>query len=155
MSAVLFLGLRLLLVIALYAFFGWALWLLWRDLRRKAKSPDTPDIPAISLLMDGSTPEKALHFTTATVLIGRDPACECSLEDITISSKHARLYYDLSQWWVEDMHSTNGTFLNQELVSSPMVLTNGDFLRCGQVTFVIGLENLAIDLTKTCGKPSS
>lgn len=151
MSAIIFLGLRVLLVLALYAFIGFAFWLLWRDLRHKAKTAVLAQVPAISLTQEGSSPEKSFRFTTATILIGRDPACECNLEEITISSKHARLYYDLSQWWVEDMHSTNGTYLNQEAVTSPMVLTDGDILRCGQITFVIGLESLSNESSNASG----
>ena len=154
MSAIIFLGLRILLVLALYTFIGFAFWLLWKDLRHKAKTTIVVEVPTISLTLEGATPEKSFHFTTATILIGRDPACECHLEEITISSKHARLYYDLSQWWVEDMRSTNGTYLNQEPVTSPMVLTDGDYLRCGQITFIIGLEALTNEHEKNSVIPA-
>ena len=36
------------------------------------------------------------------------------------------LTYRQSQWWIEDLHSTNGTFLNQEAVLEPVVITDGD-----------------------------
>jgi pSer/pThr/pTyr-binding forkhead associated (FHA) protein len=61
------------------------------------------------------------------------------LEEKTISARHARLYYEMAQWWAEDLHSTNGTFLNDELIASPMVLTSGDHLRCGEAIFEISI----------------
>ncbi|MEW6406714.1 MAG: FHA domain-containing protein, partial [Chloroflexota bacterium] len=53
------------------------------------------------------------------------------------STHHARLSFSRGQWWVEDLESTNGTLLNQELVTAPTVVTPGDQLRCGEATLTI------------------
>ena len=51
----------------------------------------------------------------------------------------ARMCYRQGQWWVEDLQSTNGTYLNDEPVSSPLVITSGDQVRCGQVILDIAV----------------
>jgi pSer/pThr/pTyr-binding forkhead associated (FHA) protein len=67
------------------------------------------------------------------VILGRDAACDYPIDDQTISSKHAQLSFHHQQWWLEDLRSTNGTYLNDETVTSPVVVTNGDRLRLGHL----------------------
>lgn len=130
MSGIVFLLLRILAALALFAFLGFVLWTLWRDMRQQEEVLAARRLPPIRLsLGDGSQ----RRFTTPEVVIGRDPACEMPLDDPTVSNNHARLSYHHGQWWLEDLHSTNGTFLNGEPVSIPLVVTGGDVLRCGQV----------------------
>jgi pSer/pThr/pTyr-binding forkhead associated (FHA) protein len=76
-------------------------------------------------------------FSMREVLIGRDPACEMILDDPTVSNRHARLSYHHGQWWLEDLQSTNGTFLNNEPIAAPLVVTSGDVVRCGQVELTL------------------
>jgi pSer/pThr/pTyr-binding forkhead associated (FHA) protein len=73
------------------------------------------------------------------VIIGREAVCDCRLDDPTVSNRHARLSYHHSQWWVEDLRSRNGTFLNGEPVQEPVVIIGGDNLRCGQVSIDVTL----------------
>jgi pSer/pThr/pTyr-binding forkhead associated (FHA) protein len=119
---------------SLYSFLGWALYLMWRDLQAQTQ---TVPVPALTI----ASPDGALlfRFTSTEVTIGRDAACECCLEDPTISARHALLSYHHHQWWVEDLKSRNGTYLNQSPVDEPMVLANGDQLRCGQVILELSI----------------
>ncbi len=130
MSGIVFLIVRILLALALFAFLGYVLWTLWRDMRQQDEILASRRLPPIRLsLADGSLRQ----FSTPEVVIGRDPSCEIPLDDPTVSNNHARLSYHHGQWWLEDLHSTNGTFLNGEAVSAPLVVTGGDVVRCGQV----------------------
>lgn len=144
MSGTLFLFLRLALVLALYAFLAWALYTLWRDLRRHGESAGAVQVPGIELnrkVPDGWVTQR---FTVPEILIGRDPACDCQLDDRTVSARHSKLTYHHNQWWVEDVGSTNGTYLNHENVTTATVLATGDDLQIGQVTLKVDLrkENL-------------
>lgn len=139
MSGPILLIIRFLLAAALYAFLGWALWTLWRDLRRGSEALVGPQAPLLSLILAGEEGDRPFRFTTPEVIIGRDPANDCPLEDKTISAQHARLSYHHGQWWVEDLGSRNGTFLNQEPVVEPLVVASGDRLRCGQVVLGISI----------------
>ena len=54
------------------------------------------------------------------------------LDDDYSSSRHARLYPEGGQWFVEDLGSTNGTFLGQARVDRPMPVTPGAPVRVGK-----------------------
>jgi hypothetical protein len=139
MSGPILLVLRLALVIALYAFLAWALITLWRDLKRQGEMLVHQQAPPITLTRNGHRELEPLRFTTSIVTIGRDPTCDVLLEDKTVSASHAWLSYHHGQWWVEDLQSRNGTFLNNEVVSTQLVLTTDDRLRFGQVEFSIAI----------------
>jgi len=125
--------LRLALMLALYGFLGWAFLTLWRDLKMQSKLLALRQPPPVWLWVEADADTQPLHFTGQVITIGRDPLCDMILDNGTVSAQHARLTFRQSQWWIEDLRSTNGTFLNQEAVLEPVVITNGDELRCGQV----------------------
>ena len=133
MIASLLLLLRLGLILALYGFLGWAFLTLWRDLKMQSKLLSLRQPPPLWLWVEMEGDSQPLQFGGQAIAIGRDPLCDMILDNSTVSAQHARLTYRQSQWWLEDLHSTNGTFLNQETVLEPVVITSGDELRCGQV----------------------
>lgn len=139
MSGPALLILRFLLAASLYAFLGWALITLWRDLKRQSEQVAFKQAPTLTLQTSGGL--SVFQFTKPEVIIGRDRAHDVSLDDKTVSTQHARLSYHHNQWWLEDLDSTNGTFLNHEPISSPIVIADGDQMRCGQVVFDIIMEN--------------
>lgn len=141
MVALVFLGLRLLFALALYAFVGWAIYTMWKNLEREALISKKRSIPVISLSIQIDDQVQRKSFTQPQLVIGRDASCEISIEDRTISSRHARLSFHHSQWWVEDLHSRNGTFLNQEKVVQAMALVSGDELQCGRVRIAVQIGN--------------
>ncbi len=63
--------------------------------------------------------------------IGRAAGCELTLDDTYISQLHARLYVTESGVVVEDLGSTNGTYLNRQRVSAPVVARVGDQVQVG------------------------
>jgi len=143
MSAPIVLALRVVMAIFLYAFLGWALWTLWRDLRSRGEILSTRKIPGINLLVvrDNATPQSQF-YTQAEIIIGRDSHCDISLLDDTVSIRHARLLYHHGQWWLEDLGSTNGTWLNNEILSTPTVVINEDQIQCGKtlITLTLGFN---------------
>jgi pSer/pThr/pTyr-binding forkhead associated (FHA) protein len=64
--------------------------------------------------------------------IGRADACQLKLDDTYASQFHARIYRRDGSWYVEDLGSTNGTYLNQKRITSPSELRAGDKLRVGK-----------------------
>lgn len=140
MSGQILLVLRAALALSLYAFLGWTLLTLWRSLRRQAEVVTVRQAPAITLInREQAGPGPEYKFSISEVTIGRDPTCDCQLDEKTVSASHARLSYHHGHWWVEDLASRNGTFLNAVRVAEPHVLTAGDELRCGQVLFVVAI----------------
>jgi pSer/pThr/pTyr-binding forkhead associated (FHA) protein len=140
MSAIFFLSLRILLVIALFSFLAWAMYTLWRDLRAAGASIQARKAPTISLAVTNTLDDQSRTFSLTEIMIGRSVAATYTIRNETVSSNHARLSYHQSQWWIEDLHSTNGTFLNEERIYMPTVVMNDDDLRCGQVNIQVTIE---------------
>lgn len=69
------------------------------------------------------------------IVIGRGGRSDILIKDSFASTQHARVFLKEGQYWLEDLKSTNGTFLNEVQVKQPIVLANGDRLRVGDVTF--------------------
>jgi hypothetical protein len=133
MSGPLVLGLRILLAACLYTFLALILFSLWRELKQQAAILAGRKIPPITLTAaSGEKLIRAQKFSLAEITLGRDPACEFQLEDALISARHARLSFHHNQWWLEDLNSTNGTFLGGVRLSTPTVLVSGDEMKCGE-----------------------
>jgi pSer/pThr/pTyr-binding forkhead associated (FHA) protein len=60
--------------------------------------------------------------------------------DEAMSAHHARISYHHTQWWLEDLNSTNGTFLNRDQVSVPTVIISGDEIKCGNTLLTIRID---------------
>jgi pSer/pThr/pTyr-binding forkhead associated (FHA) protein len=67
----------------------------------------------------------------ASSVIGRAPECEIRLDDAYISQQHARIFGKNGSWYVEDLGSTNGTYVNEQRLASPAMLQPGDRIRVG------------------------
>ncbi len=102
----------------------------------KAK-PET--IPELSIYLSGSGEEPRI-FVQPELTVGREASCDLVIPDDTISSHHARFRYHHGQWWLEDLQSTNGTFLNNERMYTPMVIVTGDEITLGKISLQIEIK---------------
>ena len=143
--------LRLILAIALYAFLGWALCTLFQELKQQGDRLAVQKKPAITLSVKiDQGKENMRRFLQPEIMIGRDPNCDLSMMDEALSAHHARLTHHHGQWWLEDLNSTNGTFLNREKLTTPAVVITGDKFKCGNTVFDIQVEeNNGLSPTKT------
>ena len=73
-----------------------------------------------------------LRFT-----IGREPGCDMTLGDETVSRWHASLEHAASGWLLHDLGSTNGTRLNGWRVTEPVPVRPGDMISFGAATYVL------------------
>ena len=141
MIASVVLALRLILAIALYGFLGWALITLWQELKLQANRLSIQKQPGITIETKlGQDKVSKSHFSQNEVMIGRDTNCELSVMDEALSAHHARIIFHHGQWWLEDLNSTNGTFLNQEKLIVPAVVITGDEFKCGNTFFNIRIN---------------
>jgi pSer/pThr/pTyr-binding forkhead associated (FHA) protein len=140
MIGTLLLVLRLAMALALFTFLGWAVLTLWRDIKRQSALMAARQIPGIILIEEVETGTRSSEFNIPELVIGRDQTCDLILDDKTVSAEHAHLTYHHGNWWVEDLHSKNGTLINLELLTTPAVLTSGDELQLGQVMLRIEIS---------------
>jgi pSer/pThr/pTyr-binding forkhead associated (FHA) protein len=142
MIATIVLALRLALAITLFAFLGWAFYTLMQELRQQGTKLSTQKKLGISLLVRIEQGNESIrHFSQTEVILGRDANCDLSVMDEALSAHHARITYHHAQWWLEDLNSTNGTFLNHEKLTTPVVVITGDEFRCGNTSFGIRIDD--------------
>lgn len=67
--------------------------------------------------------------------VGRNPDNQLVIAESFVSGRHARFYRQNDGYWVEDLGSTNGTFLNGKRLKKPRPLRNGDKIRLGDTVF--------------------
>ncbi len=96
--------------------------------------PAAPVTPRRLVVTSGPLRGTTVPLGTAAVLIGRAPSCTLVLDDDYSSQRHARIYAENGQWYVEDLGSTNGTFVGQDRVTEPTAVGPGSQLRVGQST---------------------
>lgn len=69
-------------------------------------------------------------------IIGRDLDCQISVNDSTVSAKHAVLLYRAQKYSITDQQSTHGTFVNGEDIElRPIYLNDGDIIKVGKTVF--------------------
>ncbi len=81
-----------------------------------------------------------IYDVDADLVLGRGDRAEIRLEDPFASSRHARVYRQAGAVVLEDLDSTNGTYLNEELLDSPRPLHPGDHVRIGDSEFVFEVD---------------
>jgi pSer/pThr/pTyr-binding forkhead associated (FHA) protein len=141
MTATVVLALRFALAIALYIFLGWALFTLLQELKQQGNKLSTQKKPGITIFFSiGNKRDGQQHFISPEIMIGRDTHCDLSVLDEALSSHHARITFHHGQWWLEDLNSRNGTFLNREKLNTPAVIITGDQFKCGNTLFDIRVD---------------
>lgn len=69
--------------------------------------------------------------------VGRAAGCQITLDDTYASQLHARIFTRDDQLFVEDLGSTNGTYLNRRKVAAPMVVSRGDQIQIGSTVMEV------------------
>lgn len=89
-------------------------------------------LPRTLVVTQGSLKGTTIGLGQAPILIGRAPECTLVLEDDYASGRHARLSLQQGTWMVEDLGSTNGTFLGRNRVQAPTPVSPGSPVRIGR-----------------------
>ncbi|MCL2467304.1 MAG: FHA domain-containing protein [Micrococcales bacterium] len=111
--------------------------------RRASQGPGGAPAPARHgpsrlVVTEGPLRGTIIPLGAAPVLLGRAPGCTLVLDDDYSSSRHARLYPQGEEWFVEDLGSTNGTYLGEYRVQAPMRVPMGTAVRIGQNVIELG-----------------
>jgi len=88
--------------------------------------------PSTLVVTEGALAGTAVRLGETAVTIGRSHDCTLVLADDYTSSKHARLFADDGAWYVEDLGSTNGTYLDRTKVTSAAPVPIGVPIRVGK-----------------------
>ena len=105
-------------------------------------------------MRSGPTPGKTYQLDQEETIVGRDLANDIAISDPEVSRRHARFMRKEEEFLVEDLGSTNGTFLNGERISSPQELKVGDVITLGEnVVLVFEKSSYDPDATMVSQQP--
>lgn len=135
---------KLCLLALIYLFFLRVLRAVWVEIRgpkaieeqprkahREAQRIDKRAAP-VQLAVIEPAEQRGRRFPLAEELtVGRAAGCQVTVDDTFASQLHARVFTHNGQLFVEDLGSTNGTYLNRKKVQGPQVMHRGDRLRVG------------------------
>jgi hypothetical protein len=125
---------RLLFLALLYFFLARVVRALLVDLRAAAREPGASLGRLVVIESPGGDPETGRSFDLdAITTLGRDVNNAIVVEDPFASAEHAVLTYRGRSWYVEDLGSTNGTYINGRAVAAVAPLGFGDEVGIGQV----------------------
>ncbi len=100
------------------------------------------------VMRSGPTPGATFSLEGDQLIIGRDSSSAITINDAEVSRKHARLNFQGGKYVIEDLGSTNGTFVNGQRLISAVVLKSGDVVSLGE-QIVLMYEALAVDAGET------
>lgn len=123
--------LRFALTALLYAFVAVAFYVIWRSLRQHAQEDEETHQQAVLTIKTESTPDQRFTLRPVTA-IGRSTENHLVTDDPFTSANHAMVIWRENHWWIEDLASHNGTYLNDERVAEPKALNSGDRIRVGE-----------------------
>ncbi|WP_426570730.1 FHA domain-containing protein FhaB/FipA [Aquihabitans sp. McL0605] len=139
--------LKLCLLALLYLFFFRVLRAVWAEIRgpkavavpaRQAAAPPKPSkraeraaAPVQLAIVEPASLRGRTYPLGEELTVGRAAGCQVTIDDTYASQIHARVFNRQGQLFVEDLGSTNGTYLNRQKVQGPQVMRRGDRLQVG------------------------
>ncbi|MCM0621009.1 FHA domain-containing protein FhaB/FipA [Nocardioides bruguierae] len=104
-----------------------------RERKKKAKPPtQRRGSPTHLIVTAGSNVGERAELADAPLLIGRGTDAAIRLDDDYVSTRHARVAASEDQWFVEDLGSTNGTYIGTVRITQPTTITLGTQVRIGK-----------------------
>jgi len=99
---------------------------------KKKAPPKRRGSPTHVLIVEGANAGERADLDQAPLLIGRGPDAAIRVDDDYVSTRHARIGASGEQWFVEDLGSTNGTYVGTARITQPTTLTLGSRVRIGK-----------------------
>lgn len=137
---IVFIALRYVFIGLLYVFLILVVRAIYRDMRqpegrprsaRRKKKKAQPQL--IVITADRNVGSR--YALTDDVSVGRAAGCSILIDDTYASQQHARIYSEAESFYVEDLGSTNGTYVNGRKISYPLELRVGDRIKIGKTVF--------------------
>jgi predicted component of type VI protein secretion system len=105
------------------------------------------------IMRSGPTPGAAFILEGDQIDVGRDSTNEIVINDAEISRRHARLTFQGGKYVLEDLGSTNGTFVNGQRLAGPRVLKPGEVVSFGEQIVMIFEAIMTADVGATVVSP--
>ncbi len=130
-------------IVILYSIIYYALKIMYKDVKdgkkKKAPGKKAHGLEVLKTISNGTLGIGSVIPVTSTISIGRREDNSIVLNDQFVSSYHAKIYVKNNDFYLEDLASTNGTFINDSKVEGRVRLKVNDQIRMGSTVFkVIG-----------------
>lgn len=103
------------------------------DTRKKRRRRMKKGAPRRFVIVSGTQKGISADLADGFVQVGRSADCQIILDDEYVSTRHARLQMTPEgSWYLEDMGSTNGTYVNGQRITTPTTVTLADSIRIGR-----------------------
>jgi pSer/pThr/pTyr-binding forkhead associated (FHA) protein len=102
----------------------------------------------------GPEPNKSFDLSKPEIIIGRDVNADVVINIAEVSRRHSRMRLEASGYVIEDLGSTNGTFVNGQRLTGPYVLRPGERIQLGEAV-TLNYQVGQFDLNATVVTPSS
>lgn len=134
-----YLGLRLGFVGLIYLFLWQVARIILRDMMQIAQRPEKARAARARLLLvdpanSALQPGTAFRIAPGST-VGRSPECTIVLDDPSVSGIHAKFESRSHAWYLSDLSSTNGTFVNSRRVTGATYIEADDIVQFGRMTF--------------------
>ena len=109
-----------------------------RAARQSAPAPARPPSrrakksPKKAAVVEGGNLKGKSFDLGSELIVGRSDKCHVVLDDTYVSQMHARIYAKDDSYMLEDLGSTNGTYLNRQKVTAPAEVQRGDRVKIGR-----------------------
>ena len=87
---------------------------------------------------------KTIETDKEVITIGRNVKNDIQIDNLSVSKQHARIVKQQDKYFIEDMKSTNGTYLNEKKITKDK-LTNNDVITIGKHTLLAILEKKSVE----------
>ena len=88
--------------------------------------------PRVFMITQGNQAGLSADLAGGVIMIGRGSDCQLILDDDYVSTRHARVVGSPNGIYVEDLGSTNGTYVNGQRITAPTTITLADTVRIGK-----------------------
>jgi len=106
------------------------------------------------IMRSGPTPGKSYELTRSEVYIGRDVHNDVVINDAEVSRKHARMSMQAGGYVLEDLGSTNGTFINGQRLMGPHILRPNELIMLGENVSLVFETSYDANATAVSGIPA-
>jgi VWFA-related protein len=101
-----------------------------------------PKMPIVGLLIDRDHPDRRLDVAKPALVVGRSPDSDLVVDHNTVSRQHATIKLEGERFYLYDMGSTNGTFVEGRQIREPEALEDGMTIRFGEKGFIFKVISL-------------
>jgi pSer/pThr/pTyr-binding forkhead associated (FHA) protein len=114
-----------------------------------------PDAVGNTLILTLATPAATFTVARTSATVGRGPENPIRLDDLSVSRRHARFAYRQGGYWLSDLGSMGGTWVNGTRLNAPRRIASGEVIDIGhcRLTVSFAADPAQVEARKSAGKP--